>query len=60
MGKDEKNSKASSFVKKVQKRDGSVVDFDLNRVKTAILKAMLQTKEGTEEEAGLVANKVLA
>jgi anaerobic ribonucleoside-triphosphate reductase len=60
MGKDEKSSKVSSFVKKVLKRDGSVVDFDINRVRTAIFKAMLQTKEGTEEEASLVATKVLA
>ncbi len=60
MGKDEKSSKVSSFVKKVLKRDGSVVEFDIARVKTAIYKAMIQTKEGSEEEAGLVANKVLA
>jgi ribonucleoside-diphosphate reductase alpha chain len=60
MGKEEKSSKVSSFVKKVLKRDGSVVDFDINRVRSAILKAMMQTKEGEEEEAGLVANKVLS
>ncbi len=48
------------FVKSVQKRDGSVVSFDQNRVTNAIYKAMLQTGEGSEEEAGLVANKVLA
>ena len=47
-------------MKTVQKRDGSVAPFDINRVKTAIFKAMVQTAEGTEEEAALVANKVLA
>ena len=48
------------FVKSVQKRDGSIVPFDLERVVMAINKAMLQTGEGSETEARLVGNKVLA
>ncbi|MFA6273448.1 MAG: ATP cone domain-containing protein [Candidatus Paceibacterota bacterium] len=46
------------LVKKIQKRDGSVVPFDINKIKTAAYKSMLQTGEGSEKEAGLVANKV--
>ena len=46
------------LVKKIQKRDGSVVPFDVNKIKTAAYKSMLQTGEGSEKEAGLVANKV--
>ncbi|MDP2593307.1 MAG: ATP cone domain-containing protein [bacterium] len=48
------------LVKSVQKRDGSIVPFDLSRITKAINKAMLQNEEGSEDEAELVANKVLA
>ena len=48
------------MVKEVKKRDGSVVPFDLTRIVNAIHKAMLQTNEGSKEEAALVANKVLS
>lgn len=54
------SKKGSSLVKKVQKRDGEVVDFDFNRIVTAINKAMVASSEGSEEEAELVASKVLA
>lgn len=65
MGKDGKKEskveiKVANLVKSVQKRDGSVVSFDLGRIKTAILKGMVQSGEGSEEEAALVATKVLA
>lgn len=52
--------KKEFLVKKVQKRTGQIVDFDLDRVITAIHKAMLSTGEGSLEEAELVANKVYA
>ncbi|MSR78773.1 MAG: ribonucleoside-triphosphate reductase [Candidatus Taylorbacteria bacterium] len=52
--------KENIFVKSVLKRDGSVVPFDFERVVTAINKAMIQTGEGSPEEARLVANKILA
>jgi ribonucleoside-diphosphate reductase alpha chain len=52
--------KEITWVKNVQKRDGSVAPFDLDRIVTAINKAMIHTGEGSEQEARLVANKVLA
>lgn len=61
MGKDKtKAGREEVLVKNIQKRDGTVVKFDLAKIITAIYKAMLQTGEGSEAEAGLVANKVLA
>lgn len=53
-------AKRSNLIKKVQKRSGEVVDFDIERISSAIYKAMLATGEGSFEEAGMVANKVLA
>ncbi|MFH1979166.1 MAG: ATP cone domain-containing protein [Patescibacteria group bacterium] len=50
--------KRDGFVKRVEKRDGSFVDFDLSKIKNAVYKAMLSSEEGSEEEAGLIANKV--
>ncbi len=47
-------------VKSVQKRDGSIVPFDVSRVVNAINKAMIATGEGSEKEAELVAHKVHA
>lgn len=47
-------------IRTVQKRDGSIVPFDLLRVANAIHKAMISTGEGSEKEAELVANKVYA
>ena len=47
-------------IKTVQKRNGSIVSFDLARITNAIHKAMIQTDEGTLKEAELVANKVHA
>ncbi len=44
----------------VKKRDGQVIPFDLSKITNAIFKAMTAVKEGSIEEAELVANKVLA
>lgn len=52
--------KVSRLVKRVQKRDGSIVPFDLERIVVAVYKAMLASDEGSREEAELVANKVLS
>lgn len=52
--------KANEFIKSVQKRDGSVVTFDVSRIANAIHKAMIASDEGSEAEAELVATKVLA
>lgn len=54
------SKKVSTLVKKVQKRDGKIVDFDVERIVNAIHKAMTASDEGSLEEAELVANKVLA
>lgn len=59
MVKDSK-SEVAMFVGKVQKRDGSIVPFDFGRIVNAVYKAMSSVGEGSEEEAKLVANKVLA
>ncbi len=48
------------FIKKVQKRDKSIVPFDFERVVTAISRAMKVSNEGSEAEARMVAHKVLA
>lgn len=52
--------KTNEFVKKIQKRDGSLVTFDLNKITNAIHKAMLAASEGSYDEAEMVATKVLA
>jgi len=48
------------LVKSVQKRDGKLVPFDLEKIASAVHKAMLVTGEGSLEEAELVATKVFA
>jgi len=53
-----KKGSKNLFVKKVQKRNGSVVPFDLDKVTTAIYKAMLSVSEGSREEAEMVAGRV--
>ncbi|MFA5841823.1 MAG: ATP cone domain-containing protein, partial [Candidatus Paceibacterota bacterium] len=49
-----------SPIKKVLKRDGSVVDFDFERISNAVSKAMAVTGEGGEKEADYMARKVLS
>jgi len=58
--KEIKVQKEIDFVKKVQKRDGTFVSFDVTRITDAIHKAMIATGEGSEREAELVGNKVYA
>src|SRR3989344_5768526 len=53
-----KVAKELSMVKKVQKRDGSIVDFDVQKIANAIFKGMTSTGEGSEKEAELVAGRV--
>lgn len=57
---DKKTQKKVVLVKKVLKRDGSLIPFDLEKIVGAIHKAMLASGEGSQEEAVLVANKVYA
>ncbi|MCC7004305.1 ribonucleoside-triphosphate reductase [Candidatus Nomurabacteria bacterium] len=56
----DKNKSDSVFVKNVQKRDGSILPFELSRIVNAINKAMVASGEGSPKEAELVANKVYA
>ncbi|HEY4499471.1 MAG TPA: ATP cone domain-containing protein [Candidatus Paceibacterota bacterium] len=53
-----KVAKELSMVKKVQKRDGSIVDFDVQKIANAIHKGMISTGEGSQSEAELVAGHV--
>jgi ribonucleoside-triphosphate reductase (thioredoxin) len=55
-----KGKKITILVKKVQKRDGSIVPFDLDRIVNAVHKSMISVNEGSEAEAELVANQVYA
>ncbi len=55
-----KDTSYTKFVPKIQKRDGSVAPFDFNKIVKAIYKGMLTTGEGSEEEALMVAHKVMA
>jgi len=50
----------NDFIKGVQKRDGEIVPFDIEKIKNAINKAMLAGSEGSVEEALVVAKKVVA
>jgi ribonucleoside-triphosphate reductase len=54
-----KNNK-NGFIKSVQKRDGEIVNFDIEKIINAINKAMLAGGEGSLDEAKVVATKVLA
>jgi ribonucleoside-triphosphate reductase (thioredoxin) len=54
------STKPSDLIRKVQKRDGTISDFDLTRISNAIYKAMLAAGEGSDIEASMVGNKVFA
>ena len=45
-------------IKKIQKRDGSIVLFELERIANAVNKAMVAAEEGTEKDAEYIARKV--
>ncbi|MFA6463419.1 MAG: ATP cone domain-containing protein [Candidatus Paceibacterota bacterium] len=52
--------KEEVFVSKVQKRDGSIVPFNTEKVVSAVYKSMIASGEGSLKEAEMVANKVFA
>ncbi len=52
------SAKRVYLVKKVQKRNGLLVPFDVERISNAIYKAMLASNEGTRENADALARKV--
>jgi ribonucleoside-diphosphate reductase alpha chain len=45
-------------VKRIRKRSGRIVDFDITKIVNAAYRAMLSTDEGTEEDAIRIAKKV--
>ncbi len=49
---------ADPIVKKIRKRDGSVVNFDLNKIKNAVFRSIKATGEGTDHDADKVARWV--
>lgn len=53
-----KGSYYTKFVPKIQKRDGSIVDFDFKKIVRAISLAMEQAHEGSRDEAEMVAHRV--
>ncbi len=53
-------TKGTDLIKKIQKRDGTLVPFDIEKVANAIYKAMIASNEGSDLEASMVANKVFA
>ncbi len=52
--------KKVSLIKQVQKRNGQIVSFDIDRIANAVNKAMIATGEGSSEEAEIIANGVYA
>lgn len=46
-------------IAQIQKRDGEIVKFDISAIERAVFKAMQAVNEGTQEEAALIAKKVL-
>ncbi len=50
----------TSLIKQVQKRNGQIVPFDIDRIILAVNKSMIATGEGSPEEAEIVANGVYA
>lgn len=50
--------KAKKLVDSIRKRDGSIVEFDVEKIAGAVFKAMKASGEGTEEDAMKVARSV--
>lgn len=48
------------LITQVQKRNGLIVPFDIDRIASAVNKAMIATGEGSPEEAEMIANQVYA
>lgn len=53
-----KKLRKNSFIKSVQKRNGIIVPFDMEKIRSAVNKAMLASREGSPKEVELVANRV--
>ncbi|MBU1557434.1 ribonucleoside-triphosphate reductase [Patescibacteria group bacterium] len=55
-----KGKKSADFVKKVKKRDGSIVPFNVDKISRAVYKAMLAVGDGSEKDAQFIARRVFA
>ena len=55
-----RNAAISKLIRNIQKRDGSQVAFDVEKITLAIHKSMIASNEGSIEEAAMIANKVVA
>jgi len=53
-----KDASYTKFVPKIQKRDGTIVAFQFEKIVRAIHKGMITMGEGSEEEARMVGHKV--
>ena len=51
-------SSIGATVRHIQKRDGSIVPFDIQKITNAVNKAMLASGEGSLAQAGTIAAKV--
>ena len=58
--KDTEKKTKKLLITQVQKRNGLIVPFDLDRIASAVNKAMIATGEGSPEEAEMIANQVYA
>ncbi len=59
MIKNTSKKKYQKFIPQIRKRDGGFVSFDFDKIVRAIHKSMIASDEGSEEEAALVAHKVV-
>ncbi|MEK7066471.1 MAG: ATP cone domain-containing protein, partial [Patescibacteria group bacterium] len=61
MGEERKLTKRepAKMPKKVMKRDGVIVDFDISRVTNAISRAMAVSQEGKEDDPRFIAYNVV-
>ncbi|MDP2651259.1 MAG: ATP cone domain-containing protein [bacterium] len=60
MSTKKKTEPIRTIVRNIEKRDGSVVPFNIEKITNAINKSMIASSEGSLLEAKLVANKVYA
>jgi ribonucleoside-triphosphate reductase len=58
--KNSSSKKKNNIVKRVRKRDGMIVPFDISKIEDAIYKAITATEEGDREDAELVSTRVYA
>lgn len=52
------SQKSAAEITEIRKRDGKVVPFDITRIENAVFRAFQVTKEGGEQDAGLIARRV--